>query len=272
MEKGALVGKGMTAEVYEWGQDKVVKLYFDRISDAWIQSEAEIGHAIYKEGLPAPEVFDTVISNGRRGIVFEKIDGRSMMRILETEPWNMASFLLQLSQLQYSIHQHKVDILPSQKEKFGKAIHRSSEILGDRESEILDYIGSLPDGTCVCHGDLHVNNIIMTGKGPVVIDWANAYKGNPLGDVARSNTMISTPVLSTGIPSVMSLVTQYTKTLTSWTYLNAYMSISKAKYEDIDAWMLPAAAVRLRDKMPGQEKWLLGIIDDRLLKLKKGKQ
>jgi hypothetical protein len=26
MNKGKLLGKGMTAEVYEWGQDKVVKL------------------------------------------------------------------------------------------------------------------------------------------------------------------------------------------------------------------------------------------------------
>lgn len=39
MSKGYLIGKGMTAEVYEWEEDKVIKLYFYCFSDKAIQKQ-----------------------------------------------------------------------------------------------------------------------------------------------------------------------------------------------------------------------------------------
>jgi hypothetical protein len=47
-------------------------------------------------------------------------------------------------------------------------------------------------------------------------------------------------------------------------YLNEYCRLSRAKLEDIDRWMLPVAAARLREDVPGERDWLLRLIDDRL--------
>ncbi|MFC2013409.1 phosphotransferase family protein [Chloroflexota bacterium] len=49
---------------------------------------------------------------------------------------------------------------------------------------VLEALEQLPDGSAVCHGDFHPRNIIISSRGPVIIDWANATQGNPLADVA----------------------------------------------------------------------------------------
>ncbi|WP_308530680.1 aminoglycoside phosphotransferase family protein [uncultured Paenibacillus sp.] len=53
------------------------------------------------------------------------------------------------------------------------------------KQEIMDYLKSLPDGTRLCHGDFHPENV-MIGERNWVIDWMTGMIGNPAGDVART--------------------------------------------------------------------------------------
>ncbi len=267
MKKGALIGKGMTAEVYEWGKDKVLKLYFNKFGEDWVQYEAKIGTAVHEAGVPSPEVFDIVDVNGRKGIVFQRITGSSMAKHLMTEPWNLYSYTRQLAGLQFKIHQCPAYGLPSQTERYAVRINSSNKILGSREQKILNYIDSLPDGSNVCHGDLHFNNIIVSGKKLIPIDWTNAYRGNPLGDVARTCLMMSSPAKPPGVTDLMMTLSRYPKWLAYTTYINEYIKLSDARFENIDAWILPTAAAKLRDRIPGEEKWLMDTIDRRLERL-----
>ena len=267
MKKGALIGKGMTAEVYEWGRDKVLKLYFDRFSDDWVKYEAKIGQTVNEAGVPSPAVFDTIEVDGRKGIIFQRIYGKSVLNHIETEPWNLYYFTQRIAALHFKIHKCSADGIPSQKERFEYTIKRSSEILGDREKRILDYMECLPDGESVCHGDLHFNNIIISKDKYIAVDWNSAYKGNPLGDVARTCLIIISPLVPPGTTDIMAKLHHCTKWLIYRTYLNEYMRRAKARFEDIDAWILPAAAAKLKDRVPGEEKWLMDIIDKRLEQL-----
>lgn len=264
MKKGALIGKGMTAEVFEWGKDRVLKLYFGIFSKSWIEYEAKIGKAVHEAGVPSPAVFEMVDVDGRKGIIFERIFGKTMLRHIQTEPWKLYYFAQRLAGLQFKIHQCSAMNLPSQKERFEVIIKSSSKVLGDKEKRILNYIESLPDGGSVCHGDFHFNNIIVSGNELVPIDWTNAYKGNPLGDVARTCLMMISPSNPAGTTDIMAMLSEYTKWLIYWAYLNEYMRLSKVSFEDIDAWILPVAAAKIRDKIPGEEKWLMDIISNRL--------
>jgi hypothetical protein len=99
------------------------------------------------------------------------------------------------------------------------------------------------------------------------IDWSSGYKGNPLGDVARTYLILNTPAVPPGISDIVAAMSIYPKWLACWIYMNEYMRIAKVKFEDIDAWMLPVAAARLKDKVPGEEKWLMKIINKRLKQL-----
>jgi uncharacterized protein (TIGR02172 family) len=267
MKKGALIGQGMTAEVYEWGRDKVLKLYFDRFSDEWVNYEAKIGKTVNEAGVPSPAVFEIIDIDGRKGVILQRISGKSVLKHIETEPWNTYYFAQRIASLHFKIHKCTTDGLLSQKERFEYTVKRSSEILGARGKRILDYVDKLPDGESICHGDLHFNNIIISEDKYIPIDWNGAYKGNPLSDVARTCLIMTSPMIPPGTPFMMDKLYQCTKWLIYMTYLNEYMKRAKGRFEDLDAWMLPVAAAKLKDKVPGEEKWLLDFIDKRLEQL-----
>lgn len=264
MEKGELLGKGMTAEVYKWGQDKVLKLYKESYHGEWIKQEVTIGRKIYEAGVPSPAVFDMVEVDGRKGILLQRIFGKSMQAILHKEPWRLHSLVQQLAGFQYEIHKYANEGLPSQKENLSRAIALSSGILGDKAKRIIDFLDTLPEGDSICHGDLYPGNIIVAKDKLVAIDWSGAYRGDPTGDVARTCLIINSPAVQPGIPEIVGNMFAFPKWMIGQLYLNEYKKASKAKVENLDAWMLPMAAARLSSKIPGEEEWLMGIIDERL--------
>ncbi len=56
-----------------------------------------------------------------------------------------------------------------------------------------DFLTRAPvgDGDRILHLDLHPLNVIMSPKGPVVIDWARACRGDPAVDVAVAWMLMS---------------------------------------------------------------------------------
>lgn len=267
MKKGAIIGKGMTSEVYEWGHDKALKLFFKKYTDERIEYEARIGRIVYDASAPSPAVFETVDVDGRKGIVFQRIPGKSMLKHIQREPWKTYYYAKQMARLQYGIHKYSTDLLPSQKERLSQNIARSSYLLGSREKIILDYLNKLPDGNCICHGDIHFNNIIVSGRNMVAVDWNSAYRGNPLGDVARTMLLVNSPVTRSTLPSIVRSPARIGKCLICSTYVTEYMKLSGADYRSIDDWILPLAAAKLKDGVPGDEGWLMEIIDRRLKKM-----
>ena len=205
--------------------------------------------------------------NGRKGIIYQRIYGKSIIEHLATEPWKLYYYIQQTAVLHHNIHKFSTSGLPTQKERFTYTIRLSSYILGYKAKRILDYMESLPDGESICHGDLYFNNIIVSGEKLVPIDWNSAYMGNPLGDVARTCMIICSPAVPDGIPDAVAMLSYYPKWLAYWAYINEYMKLTKVKFEDIDAWMLPVAAAKLKDNIPGEEKWLMNIINKRLEQL-----
>ena len=267
MEKGELLGKGMTAEVYKWGRDKVLKLYWRNYSEEWVRYEAEIGQKVHEAGVSSPAVFEMVEIDGRKGIVLERVFGKTLTGIIIKEPWLYSRCVYQMARFQNNIHKHRTDGIPSQKEKFTRTISLSSGILGDKVKQILDYIDRLPDRDNICHGDMYLSNIINSGDKLVAIDWSSGYRGDPSGDVARTCLIINSPATLPGTPNILAAMSKFPKTLTCGAYLNEYLKVSKTRFEDIDAWILPAAAAKLKDRIPGEEKWLMKIINKRLEQL-----
>ena len=56
-----------------------------------------------------------------------------------------------------------------------------------------DWLPAIDDGDRLVHLDLHPMNVIMTASGPVVIDWTNAARGDPLVDVAMTIVLLTCP-------------------------------------------------------------------------------
>ena len=267
MSKEALIGKGMTAEVYKWEKDKVLKLYYDWVPMEWIKYEADIGAIINAAGVPAPITYEIVKVGGRSGLIYQRINGKSMLKLVEEKPWNIAYYAKEMAQLHYHIHLGNANTLPHQKEVISKFIIQSEELLQEKTEKIIKYLYSLPGGDSVCHGDLHPDNIIISGKNYVAIDWTNSYSGNPIGDVARTCIMIDSPFIPPGVSPIIAYLSRFAKWLLCSAYTKEYLKLTGKEYSDIDAWLLPVAAARLREKVPGEQKWLLGIINEKMKNL-----
>ncbi|NLA59251.1 MAG: phosphotransferase [Firmicutes bacterium] len=267
MQLGRLIGTGRTAEVYQSGEDRVLKLFHPHIPRHWVDYEARIGSLLYSAGVPAPRVDGCVEIGDRAGIIYERIDGTTLQEHLLDRPEEVILYAKRMAALHYQIHSSTCRELPPQRTRFSTAIIKAADILGDSKViTILSYINRLPNPFRVCHGDFHPANL-MLGKDIVPIDWMNAYSGSPAGDVARTCLMLRSP----HVPEELSILDHeeltHLKKVIHDVYLEEYLHLSGADPFEIEAWFLPVMAARLREKVPGEREWLLAEIDKRLRSL-----
>jgi aminoglycoside phosphotransferase (APT) family kinase protein len=246
MEKGELIGCGRTADVFAWGNGQVLKLYQDWMPRAPIEREFAITRTAHQAGLPVPAVEEVVQIDGRTGIVLERIEGISMLKALELRPWKLAPIARQLAELHARMHTCE---LPgdtyTQRQQIERGIGFSNALSEEDKRATLALLADLPNGNAVCHGDYHPDNVILTAKGPVIIDWMTGTRGHPTGDVARTALLFKTGGMPPGIPFHMRVLINSVRSLLFSTYLNRYLELHPASHAQIDAWMLPLLAARL---------------------------
>ena len=178
--KGPLIGRGRTAEIYAWGDSQVLKLFRQDWPDDWVEYEVKIARIAQQAGLSAPAVGEELDIGGQRGVIYERVDGPSMLHSVAIKPWTLFKTARQFADLHASIHLLTVNDLPLQRESLKRAINRAPHLTDSMKSGILQRLELLPDGNALCHGDFHPDNILMSEHGPVVIDWMTATQGNPI--------------------------------------------------------------------------------------------
>lgn len=104
MDLGMPLAVGRTAEIFLWKKTQVLKLFRDDWSLDSINYEYKISKLVENAGLQVPKVFDLLEVNGRQGIIYEKIIGRSMLESLTSKPLKVKSFGHQLANLHESLH------------------------------------------------------------------------------------------------------------------------------------------------------------------------
>ena len=260
--KGELIGEGRTAQVYAWGPGRVLKLYYDWWPEGNIEYEAKIGKTVHAAGIPSPEVGELVEVDGRRGLVYERIDGPSMTDLLLADPGSIDELAHTLAQLHATMHLPAPgSVLPRQRDNLLRNIDSISATLlpATLKEKVSQTVQELPDGDVVCHGDYHPGNVIMSSRGPVPIDWENASLGSPEADVARTALLLETAhFYLTGAPEYTALVEGINRF--RQLYLQAYCSLTGSDPDLISAWRVPVAAARLHEGIAQEEAYLLDIV------------
>jgi len=184
-ENAMLLAKGATAEVYAWEEGRVLKLFTERIP--WHANEVAATRVAREAGLPVPALIEGLIEvDQREGIVFERVDGPIMTGYLQEHPGQVEGWARQAAELQARMHATEVTELPPLIEILKWTIGQADPLEGATRRAVLDLLGRLPGGESLCHNDFHPHNIIVSGHGLVVIDWAIGTRGNPLADYART--------------------------------------------------------------------------------------
>ncbi len=262
--KGGLLARGRTAEVYDWGDKQVLKLFYAWCPEEWVRREVETGRRLAAKPLPTPRLIDQVLVEGRRGIVYEKAAGPSMLRLLSGRPWLWIRLARQLAELHSDIHAQSGAGLGSLRAWLEDSIQGLESLPAKTRKEVLERLKSLPEGAALCHFDLHPDQVLMTGRGPMIIDWMTALQGQPLADVARTIVLLTfgeAPGTGWLLRRLINLLRRAFRGSYLRRYLELHPEVSTA---ELEAWVLPVAVSRLKEGLPGEEAPLLKFIRGRL--------
>jgi len=104
---------------------------------------------------------------------------------------------------------------------------------------------TLPDGDQLCHGDMHPGNIMLSRRGPMVIDWTNARRGHPAADIARSILILDFGTPLPALPAHIHALTRVGRRLFSRAYLRAYRRVRPIDEGLVARWQVVCAADRI---------------------------
>ena len=163
---GTLIGSGRNADVYDLTGGRVLRRYRDGRDAERVGVEALIMTRARESGVPVPEVFDVSGAD----IVMERAAGPTMLDTLGNRPWTVPAQARLLARLHDLVHAVPLSGLP--------------------ELAALPGWTGPADGDVLLHRDLHPQNVILTERGPMIIDWEGAARGPAIADVGLTWAII----------------------------------------------------------------------------------
>jgi uncharacterized protein (TIGR02172 family) len=253
------IAVGRTAEIYPWGDGRILKLTRPGFSPHLADQEWHIARLAWGLGAPVPRPFEILEVAGRRGVVFERLVGPTMARCMQRAPWRIFAYARQLGRLHVALHRLSAPGLPSQHERvFWNLEH--SDLLPERlKMAVYQLVKTLPDNPAICHGDFHPENIIFTRNGPRLIDWEGCMHGAPAADVAATCLWIRTGLVFGKDRFVRWLGASFEKN-----YLDENERLAPGQIEHLESWLAVLAACQMREDKRGQFPHLLRLIEQAL--------
>ena len=241
----APIAVGRTAELFAWGDGLVLKLTRPDFPPHLADQEWRNARLAWELGAPAPEPIELLEVAGRRGVVFERLDGPTMLERILRAPWRIAAFGRQLAGLHIVLHALSAPALPSYHDRVAWSLGQMGFLPDDLKRQVWSLATGLPGGDVLCHADFHPQNILFTERGPVVIDWEGSLHGSPVADVAQTCLwMRSALTFGEGVEGWLArrIGRSFERS-----YLAEYNRLAPGRLEHLDAWIAVLAACRLRD-------------------------
>lgn len=237
----------------------MLKLYFKHYSPDAVAHEAHINRLLASSQLPMPRLHEEVVIEARHGLIFDRMEGPTYLQRLHTAPWQANTIVREMVQVQQSINRRAApQALPSLNTYLGKQIQRSTLLHAAERDHILRHLSQLPEGHSLCHFDFHPDQIILTARGPMVIDWPNAMRGTPAADLARTWIMLALSC-PPGTGPVARRLLSVAQLFISRQYLSSYLANNTmgCGQDDFKAWLLPVMAARLNEGIKEEQSALL---------------
>ena len=190
-ELGAEIARGTRSTVHAWGDDAVIKVPHADTPDEWIGYEATYTAAVHAVGAPVPRLIGVEVLAGRPASVFERVHGPSMWTVVVADPSSCTAMARELAELQQRLFDVVPPVaLPAQRDRLASKIRVAARTVDPTAALALALLDDVAGPMRLCHGDLHPDNVIVTSRGLVVIDWFDAARGAPMADVARTSLLL----------------------------------------------------------------------------------
>jgi aminoglycoside phosphotransferase (APT) family kinase protein len=166
----------------------VIKIPHASTPAGWIESEAQYADDVCAVGAPVPRFLGIERVSGRAASVWERVEGTSMWQRVTDSPSLSAELGRLLADLQCALFELVAPVtLPRQRDRLVSKIRKSAATLDAGFVRALDLLPERVGAPRLCHGDLHPSNVIMSDGGPMIVDWFDASRGDPLADIARTS-------------------------------------------------------------------------------------
>ncbi len=237
-----LIGKGNTADVYDIGDNKVLKLFIRGYPELAVQKEFQNSKLVNELGGHFVRSYERVSLDGRNGILYDKVDGVPMLDLFiqshDIEKW--ANALATLHKEMLSFHN---EVAISLKSILKENIDGTDRLSDNLKVKLLDMLGGLPEGSQLCHGDFHLGNVLVAGHGSYfIIDYMNVCRGHWLGDIARTVYLTEMTPIPTELAQRKGITSELRTGFTK-VYLNA-MGVNR---ETLVEWLVVTAGARLAE-------------------------
>jgi serine/threonine protein kinase len=184
-----LLGRGKSSEVFRMGDGEVIKIFHPAVSEDMIEREVAAARLATSLRLStaAPRLRVTVARNS--ALIYPEISGVSIAAAIRKKPLSAASLLRDMATLLHSVHRQPVSGL-----RTVKSVLQTDIDYGPAPDAIkraaIDYLQALPEADHLLHGDFHIDNILLSEGGLVILDWAKAAIGDPAADAVRSEMLM----------------------------------------------------------------------------------
>ena len=219
MEPGPLLTAGRDADIFEYGPGLVLRR--SRAGRS-LTEEARVMEYVRSQGYPVPGVEE--VSDDGIDMVMERIEGTDMVATMTKHPWTIPRQGRVLADLHRQLH----ELGPPD------WLHDAPVGRGDR----------------LLHLDLHPLNVMMGPRGPVVIDWTGACRGDPAVDVALAWVLMAAGEVPTG--RLLGTILGRARSVLVKSFLCSFdVDVVKQSLGDVVAWkpLDPHMSVSEQDRM-----------------------
>jgi aminoglycoside phosphotransferase (APT) family kinase protein len=246
------IGEGREAEMFAWEDGKVLRLLRNAERGNQVQWEAAAMETARSRGLPVPAIYGITEVMGRPGIIMERIDGSDLLTQMSARPWTVFKAGNVLGEVHARLHSVVAsERLPMVKPTLAARIGSRPEIPPELARFAIDALNELPDGDRICHFDYHPANVLMSPKGPVVIDWTNVKRGDHHADIARSVLILRLGEPPPGsVSAVMRALIRVARGILLRAYTNSYRRHGQVESALVDRWLPVVAVDRLLAGIP----------------------
>lgn len=180
------------ADIHAWAPGQVVKLFKAGVPRRVSWHEAAKTRAVFAAGVPAPEVFEEVKLEGRFGFVLQRLEGPTLLELLQSGAKTPEEAGAVLAPLYMCVHQATPPAEALFLRDWVDAAARSSDLIPQHiAAGVLAWLDLLQPGDGLCHCDLHPANVIMSPEGPKIVDWTAAVRAPAIVDLARCHLTLT---------------------------------------------------------------------------------
>ena len=182
--EGEPIARGSNGEIYAIEDDTIVKMFTDKTSLEEIEEEWANARTAVSLGIPSVICFAVVNDGTRNGIMFEKLQTKTLDRLIYSDYGNFDRYGDMFAELFYTIHQTRdlkkgLSSVIKQQLSYVERAHYLSE--SERE-QLKNFLLAVPETDTVIHGDFHPRNIGMADGELIAMDMAEIGYGHPVFD------------------------------------------------------------------------------------------